>query len=595
MDTLALKKLLKYNSISRRNFLQGFKTVQKTSSHDDGSIFSSLNTNKEISELYDKFDINDDGIIDEKDSIDENTFSEDEMSQEDLDLLVEEFNQMFQSAEDAALAEAASPSSGGGSVGGGGGGGGSVSSGSGSGDTSTSADSDTSAPKSIENMTEDELKTQKQTASNNVQEKKNELSAYESGEKPGKEDMEKAYQEYTEALGEEKTEKLEQKQNEIKEKHREAKENITNQITTVSAELDTQNNTLTQAQQTYDIASNKITTLENKKSALEGSLSSAEEDKKTAIEKQIEAIETEITTAETEKTEADNLVTQTKTEISELEGKKAALEAQLQAEEQAEQQELIEVENEITGDDTELKAKQEAYDKAKETYETQKAQGIKEAKEALATAQKELSAVEVQLAKVQHENEVNEKYPTGAAGLPGKYNLAGTEYNSILDQNKLDKLAQDAANGGAGNKWGHPDCCLTISYSYGLWLTGDSNRAFNDKGVFNYSDGGSYKEFKNDDKSVLLAKVKEELDSGRPVILHVNGKSDHSRHYVAVVGYKSSAGSTLKEDDLLLWDSYDSTIRACGRNVPKGVKSRHMIDGYATGRTTYGWQIYVRT
>ena len=113
----------------------------------------------------------------------------------------------------------------------------------------------------------------------------------------------------------------------------------------------------------------------------------------------------------------------------------------------------------------------------------------------------------------------------------------------------------------------------------------------------NAPDGASYmyatkfKAFTDDDKQVVLEKIYELINEGQPMVLHVNGnKEGTSRHYVTVVGYKDSvtSGSTMTEEDLLIIDSYDGKLERMDRS-----ESRFIISGYDTGRTGYGYQLYI--
>ena len=103
-----------------------------------------------------------------------------------------------------------------------------------------------------------------------------------------------------------------------------------------------------------------------------------------------------------------------------------------------------------------------------------------------------------------------------------------------------------------------------------------------------YLDASQYSEFSGT-KEEVLANVKSQLDEGKPVVLQVNGNSaGTSRHYVTVVGYSSSAGDTLTEDDLIILDTYDGQIESMG-----GDGERFMISGKDTGRD-YDYQIYTK-
>jgi hypothetical protein len=151
----------------------------------------------------------------------------------------------------------------------------------------------------------------------------------------------------------------------------------------------------------------------------------------------------------------------------------------------------------------------------------------------------------------------------------------------------LQALSSKIQSGGAGNKWGHPDKCLSFAYSYGLWIDGSTNTPIGGKAA-EYPDAGAYRAISGSQGS-MLAEVKRQLDAGIPVVLQVNGnRAGDSRHYVTVVGYRAGAGSTITQNDLLILDTYDGLIEGMGSRG-----SRFMISGKDTGRT-YDYQLYVR-
>ena len=96
----------------------------------------------------------------------------------------------------------------------------------------------------------------------------------------------------------------------------------------------------------------------------------------------------------------------------------------------------------------------------------------------------------------------------------------------------------------------------------------------------------------NDDKSVILKLIYSELVSNKPVILQVNGNKDGtSRHYVTVLGFKSTVTSAdnLKEEDLLLLDSYDGKVK----ELHPYPTSRFMTTGAKCKKDYSGYQVYM--
>lgn len=95
MNISALLKFLEGNSISKDNFMDGFKAVQKEGNYSDDSIFAESYTKAELQNIFETFDVNGDGQIDQNDKLKGSMFSEEDMSEKDLKLLVKEFNDML--------------------------------------------------------------------------------------------------------------------------------------------------------------------------------------------------------------------------------------------------------------------------------------------------------------------------------------------------------------------------------------------------------------------------------------------------------------------------------------------------------------------
>ena len=95
MNISALLKFLEGNSISKDNFVDGFKTVQQEGNYLSDSIFAESYTTSELENIFETFDVNSDGQIDQNDKLKGSMFSEENMSEKDLELLVKEFNDML--------------------------------------------------------------------------------------------------------------------------------------------------------------------------------------------------------------------------------------------------------------------------------------------------------------------------------------------------------------------------------------------------------------------------------------------------------------------------------------------------------------------
>ena len=112
------------------------------------------------------------------------------------------------------------------------------------------------------------------------------------------------------------------------------------------------------------------------------------------------------------------------------------------------------------------------------------------------------------------------------------------------------------------------------------------------KGVdeIDYVFASKFKGFEHDDKQEVLKNVYNEISNGRPCLIQVNGnKAGTSRHYVTVVGFKSSVKSAndLDEDDLLIIDSWDGKLEGVGSNG-----ARFMVTGAACKKKYSGYQMY---
>ncbi len=133
------------------------------------------------------------------------------------------------------------------------------------------------------------------------------------------------------------------------------------------------------------------------------------------------------------------------------------------------------------------------------------------------------------------------------------------------------------------------DKCLSFAYfhAYALY-TGDTS-GNGDTGM-SYTRAGKFKEYDNNNKQEVLKIVYSELKAGRPLVIQVNGnKAGTSRHYVTVVGVKKGVtASTIQETDLLIFDSYQGTVR----KIDGKPGSRFLVTGAACHKKYSGYQIY---
>lgn len=195
--------------------------------------------------------------------------------------------------------------------------------------------------------------------------------------------------------------------------------------------------------------------------------------------------------------------------------------------------------------------------------------------------------------------EVTIKQETVTQGRPsGSAHVIDTsEYRLVSTKNDTIEFAKlvDSLNVAQNHPPGYPDYCLSFAYYHAYKLYNGTNlNAMTAAEGASYMYAAKFTAFKNDSKQVVLEKVYELINTGQPVVLHVNGnKAGTSRHYVTVVGYKNSvtSGSSMSEQDLLIIDSYDGKLERMDRD-----SSRFMISGYDTGRTGskgYGYQLYI--
>jgi hypothetical protein len=131
--------------------------------------------------------------------------------------------------------------------------------------------------------------------------------------------------------------------------------------------------------------------------------------------------------------------------------------------------------------------------------------------------------------------------------------------------------------------------CLAFSYIHAYSLfSGDTSKRAPD--AHDYVFASKFKGFEHDDINEVLKNVYNEVSNGRPCLIQVNGnKAGTSRHYVTVVGFKSSvkSASDLTQDDLLIIDSWDGKLEGVGKNG-----ARFMVTGAACKKKYSGYQMY---
>ena len=103
--------------------------------------------------------------------------------------------------------------------------------------------------------------------------------------------------------------------------------------------------------------------------------------------------------------------------------------------------------------------------------------------------------------------------------------------------------------------------------------------------------GGKY--YNTDSYDDIMTTIYNQLSTGNPAIIHVKGTGSReeknlTRHYVVAVGYNSKvkSASDLKEEDILILDSYNCKLRTMSKD------GRYLITGYETkySNQQYGYQ-----
>lgn len=172
------------------------------------------------------------------------------------------------------------------------------------------------------------------------------------------------------------------------------------------------------------------------------------------------------------------------------------------------------------------------------------------------------------------------------SGLDGNWIVCNTKIG-------IDEYASYAYGKGIrqdSNSSRYGDLCLAFSYVHASNMyngsTGD-----NAESAYNWAHAGEFKDYFSDSKEATLTTIYKEITAGKPVVLQVNGnKSGTSRHFVTVVGFKEgvNSASELKEEDLLIYDSWDGKVERMDTN-----SSRFMTTGKQTGKTYSGYYLRI--
>ena len=459
-----------------------------------------------------------------------------------------------------------------------------TSSGGGGGDSQSPSSSNTqqnNSTKSYSNMSLDQLQSELSTEQNTLNENKEELKNILNGTNEelaaAKENINTKREELNKLL-ETASPELAKELSEVQDK----KDNKQSEIDNKKTEISDKESSVNECQRNFDNAKSAVTNQESIISNLQSALSSAKDEDKAELETALASAKAELETLKSQRDEAEKTLKEEQDNLVMLKDELTNLEAELadiQEEEANVNAKIDELNNaEISAAKAELQTAENDYEATKSSLETAVNDKI---------SKSESKITEIEAAITEKANSAQKsKYSTST--MEGKYTLNGVEYNSLIDGDSLQSLSNQIRKGGAGTGFGHPDKCLSFAYSYGKWIDNSTNTPKNGT-AGDYPDAGGH-EVHTGSKEEMLSIIKSELDEGKAVVLQVNGnKAGTSRHYVTVVGYRSDAGSTLEERDLLIIDTYDGKIEGMGDNG-----TRFMITGEACHKKYSGYQIYTR-
>ncbi len=317
--------------------------------------------------------------------------------------------------------------------------------------------------------------------------------------------------------------------------------------------------TLSEKETALNNAINYEAGLQTTLSTLEAQLASAQVYPQQQEQKEAEQeIQAKIDALKKEITNAQNAIQQAQTEKDAAQKEKENLEAQspkLNENLTSAKNALSIVEEEMKSLEgyPEIKEYLDSYNEAKSKTSEYKQEAISTAKSALSSQMEEINKIETRInEKELQKTQTDMKYnPTEMDDIVSYF---GEEYYSLLSDQEIKNLQNYIAESGMSNIGNMPSKCLQCSVDYMRKIQGSS---------------ASYKSICSFDKEEILAGIKENLDEGRPVSAMVTTQAG-TRHFVTVIGYKTSADGTLKESDLLVIDTYDGQIDGMGGTGGEG-------------------------
>lgn len=169
----------------------------------------------------------------------------------------------------------------------------------------------------------------------------------------------------------------------------------------------------------------------------------------------------------------------------------------------------------------------------------------------------------------------------GANFIVANTKLSMAEY-AALAYNR--GIRQDSNTGRYG------DLCLAFSevHCQNLYRGNTSDNA---ETAYRWGRSTEFQDFMTNDKSELMAVIYDQIMSGKPCVLQVNGNvQGTSRHFVTVLGFKDTVTSAadLTEDDLLIMDSWDAKVERMDQ-----ANSRFITNGKQTGNGYTGYYLRI--
>ncbi len=188
-------------------------------------------------------------------------------------------------------------------------------------------------------------------------------------------------------------------------------------------------------------------------------------------------------------------------------------------------------------------------------------------------------------------NEQGSYTPGGSGTGTTTMNILNGEFNVVNTKANVTSFAKSMRKNGTyqgSNSDRYGGYCLGFAYTH-AWGMYTNNTSYNGENGHSYTGAGNFSTYINDDLQEVLKVVYREVSAGRPIILQVNGnKKGTSRHFVTVVGFKSSVKdeNSIQATDLLIMDSWDAKIERMDQSG-----SRFVVTGKACHKDYTGYRV----